>query len=570
MHKTKNGSKINVISNLTDIQKHFQNCGVSNEDLIISCQDKQEDGKLDIHSLQEMVTFLQNCSFLNKLSTRNIIKIGQRFQPRSYSRGNIVLHQGAKALGAYVVIQGDFQLLKKVRIYRGCYDTRFGPISKMPEIIDTIKVSSLGEREVFGVLDSLKKPYKALYTVECISSEGKLLFLDLQTIDSLTNLSHRKIVEGAEIKEKMFRKRIKIQKKQKEEEILNAANLESDRKKQINFRFSHQYELDATEDEEELEKLWEAYKMKEHQEFLSNNGISLPEIVQGSKKVEPLWTIDWLHKTINQEGKALKTKRSPGILSLLNKGNHKRSVSLVLNLKTKHTDTTKKKHKISLCKMERHNTNSMKIIKKTDKKPPCRPPPTKSIKQLTQECSNYTKNKVSFRKDIERYKNHYNRLGPDYFINKKNSELAHATSRNIQKACSGEDLSINASSVNIPKSSKNLCLHSLSGLSSSEKHIEQLKSLKSLNFLTSPQSSKNINFSFISTQETDQNLHHTVEKEPSPKLKPKLPTLKEKIRNINIPKCDFLTKTIENEQKKAGSRKQKCFISVQDMSQGIF
>lgn len=70
------------------------------------------------------------------------------------------------------------------------------------------------------------------------------------------------------------------------------------------------------------------------------------KLCRGLNKTEPLWTIDWLHKSkplvshfvaINQEAKALKTKRSPGILSLINKGNHKRSVSLVLNLKTKQT-----------------------------------------------------------------------------------------------------------------------------------------------------------------------------------------------------------------------------------------
>ena len=58
-----------------------------------------------------------------------------------------------KTSGLYLIIDGEFELQKKVTVFEGSYDRRFGLISKMPKTTETLRIMIIGKGQCFGSLE---------------------------------------------------------------------------------------------------------------------------------------------------------------------------------------------------------------------------------------------------------------------------------------------------------------------------------------------------------------------------------------------------------------------------------
>lgn len=121
---------------------------------------------VEAKKMQEVIEYFQNFSFLSRISARVLSQLIYSFEQQEYNFGNYVYKEEDKSVGVYLIIQGDFELLKKVLIVDEPYDPRFGPISKIPKKSETARLMVMSTGDSFGLHEVFHKPFKHKYSVK--------------------------------------------------------------------------------------------------------------------------------------------------------------------------------------------------------------------------------------------------------------------------------------------------------------------------------------------------------------------------------------------------------------------
>ena len=85
------------------------------------------------NKMQETTAFFKRFEFLNHLSIQALNKLIYGFKTLKFSNGNCVYKEGDKVKGIYLILEGSFEILKKITVFDEPYDPRFGLISRIPK-----------------------------------------------------------------------------------------------------------------------------------------------------------------------------------------------------------------------------------------------------------------------------------------------------------------------------------------------------------------------------------------------------------------------------------------------------
>lgn len=104
-----------------------------------------------LNKMQETTTFFKKFEFLNHLSIQALNKLIYGFKPIKFNNGNYVYKEGDKVKGIYLILNGSFEILKKITVIDEAYDPRFGMISKIPKKSEIVRVATMTSGESFSL-----------------------------------------------------------------------------------------------------------------------------------------------------------------------------------------------------------------------------------------------------------------------------------------------------------------------------------------------------------------------------------------------------------------------------------
>lgn len=221
-------------------------------------------GHAEYKKMLEITDFFKKYVFLNHLSIQALSKLIYSFQILSYNNGNYVFKQNIdRAEGIYLILEGDFQLI----------------YTHNKKSQEAIKLFILSQGESFGLNEVFVKPHIYPFSVQWVSSTGRLYFLSNKIIDRLNTITKRKIAEDGQAKHQLIEERIS--------EIFKFR--EKIRKPDPVYK-PISINLDKGID------LWNNYKENEYKSFLKKNKIFMPQKAEGAQHHERVGTIDWIYQ----------------------------------------------------------------------------------------------------------------------------------------------------------------------------------------------------------------------------------------------------------------------------------
>ena len=189
-----------------------------------------------LNKMQETTTFFKKFEFLNHLSIQALNKLIYGFKPIKFNNGNYVYKEGDKVKGIYLILNGSFEILKKITVIDEAYDPRFGMISKIPKKSEIVRVATMTSGESFSLGEWFTKPYRQEYTIKWISSGSQVYFFPVNVVDKFNAVTRRKISEEGDMKSNVLKSLLNDVERFKKMNYSSSMKTEIEKHKQITFK----------------------------------------------------------------------------------------------------------------------------------------------------------------------------------------------------------------------------------------------------------------------------------------------------------------------------------------------
>ncbi|CAI2385596.1 unnamed protein product [Moneuplotes crassus] len=150
--------------------------------------------------LNEKISFLKSFPFLNHLSKQTLSRLTYKVEKIPFSRGNTVYNEGERSKGVYLVYKGEFQIYKRLDIFKSKKYEDLGHFAKKIVKRDNVPLVTVLEGQYFGAYETMKKPYICENSVKCISPQGEVWFLTQKYIlEESSLLTKRRMRESGQM-----------------------------------------------------------------------------------------------------------------------------------------------------------------------------------------------------------------------------------------------------------------------------------------------------------------------------------------------------------------------------------
>jgi CRP-like cAMP-binding protein len=167
-----------------------------------------------------LVSFLQSLPIFSKITKGTIAKLTYNFREKEYTQGQTVYREGERASDVYIVIEGEFLFLKKVRVDDGrklqpFYVRPYGEESEICRVRAKAlqkdmsmvgEISKLGVREMFG----LEEHDKEVRRMTCICNSMKAKVLCIARSDFFKRVEGEDVFEYIEKRNKIKNEELQV------------------------------------------------------------------------------------------------------------------------------------------------------------------------------------------------------------------------------------------------------------------------------------------------------------------------------------------------------------------------
>mmetsp|Transcript_34688 Transcript_34688/g.53175 ORF Transcript_34688/g.53175 Transcript_34688/m.53175 type:complete len:408 (-) Transcript_34688:1254-2477(-) len=194
-------------------------------------------GKIQKKQMNKMIEFLRGCPHFRHWSRTALVKLTYYFKKKQYRRGNIIYAKGDSTRNIYIVLNGEFEQIKHIKVHKkrdeqaevtklfmqGAKSERHEDMQKLKNIKSlkqnterfNLQCSIICKGQIFGEEDAIHST-KHSKTVKCKSFKGELLEMTIadfyHRVKTVSEESWKQICENSAFKVRQLKVSTRISK----------------------------------------------------------------------------------------------------------------------------------------------------------------------------------------------------------------------------------------------------------------------------------------------------------------------------------------------------------------------